>query len=324
MENAYYSCQNNFFSGTLIIANDAVALDTRLEEKICSEIGFKKKSEAFAECVLELITRQDKGGLNDVNNVPAGIKTRVEDEKDIRFLSSYVSSPARSSGYGLWDLSKLSSNAYYGTYLYRADKSIYDTIKVSDAKSIYKAAELIASAAGVKATFLLKEADDLNAYAGFDKNGSAVVVINKPMFDVIAKDKDMAAALLGHEISHLYFKHGENSAEHRAVGNIIGVIAGIALEGYAQKKTHVRNLGLDAGKMIGVAYTTSFSRDQEREADHQGQIWAKQAGYDPNGSEKLFRVLESKGGNSVLPFFQTHPNPSERIENARKNAERLR
>lgn len=36
------------------------AIDTSTEEKTCSEIGFKRKTEAFGNCVLELIDRKNK------------------------------------------------------------------------------------------------------------------------------------------------------------------------------------------------------------------------------------------------------------------------
>jgi predicted Zn-dependent protease len=39
------------------------------------------------------------------------------------------------------------------------------------------------------------------------------------------------------------------------------------------------------------------------------------------GAVRLFQVLERQGGNNLIPFFQTHPNPSERIENARQTAQ---
>jgi len=41
----------------LAIHGNAYALDTSAEEKTCSEIGFKRKTEAFGNCVLELVNR---------------------------------------------------------------------------------------------------------------------------------------------------------------------------------------------------------------------------------------------------------------------------
>lgn len=49
------------------ICINAYAIDTSAEEKTCSEIGFKRKTEAFGNCVLELVQR--KGGQS--NRQPA-------------------------------------------------------------------------------------------------------------------------------------------------------------------------------------------------------------------------------------------------------------
>ena len=101
-------------------------------------------------------------------------------------------------------------------------------------------------------------------------------------------------------------------------GAILGTIAGIVFEVITRTKLGVTNLGMQGGNLIGTAFSTSFTRDQERDADRQGLIWARQNGYDPNGAVRLFQVLEKKSGNSLIPYFQSHPNPSERIENAKR------
>jgi len=82
-------------------------------------------------------------------------------------------------------------------------------------------------------------------------------------------------------------------------------------------KFGVVGVGSDIGNLMGGAMQTSFSRDQEREADKQGLIWSIQAGFDPNGAARLFSKLEKESGNSVITFLKSHPNPSERIENAK-------
>jgi len=46
----------------------AYAIDTTADEKTCSEIGFKRKTEPFANCVLELIQRKG-GSRNTVQSV---------------------------------------------------------------------------------------------------------------------------------------------------------------------------------------------------------------------------------------------------------------
>lgn len=47
------------------LAGVAHALDTRVEEFTCKEIGFKPKMEKFANFVLELYERKSKGSTNN-------------------------------------------------------------------------------------------------------------------------------------------------------------------------------------------------------------------------------------------------------------------
>lgn len=46
------------------------AIDTANEEKTCSDIGFKKKTEAHAKCILELLDRQSKSIQLQESNDP--------------------------------------------------------------------------------------------------------------------------------------------------------------------------------------------------------------------------------------------------------------
>jgi hypothetical protein len=47
-----------FLFFAFILNDTALAQDTAAEEKICNEIGFKRKTEAFGNCVLELVGRK--------------------------------------------------------------------------------------------------------------------------------------------------------------------------------------------------------------------------------------------------------------------------
>ena len=280
------------------------ALDTVEEEKACKDIGFTKKNAQFGECVLELYER----------------KQTFEVAKKANALSklSYKSSPPRSGSTSVWDLRQIANSSNQITYLNRPDATVYETLKVEDAKTVVAVANAIGRNSSIRPTLFLLESSELNAGATFDKDGKPIIIINKPMMDLIKDDPDMAAALLGHEMAHLYLKHPGATTGTDAAGSILGLLAGIALEIVAQNKLGVTNLGFQGGQLIGTAFSTSFTRDQERDADKLGLIWAKQDGYDPNGAIKLFKAIESKSGNSLVPFFQSHPNPSERIENARQ------
>ena len=283
------------------------ALDTAEDERACKDIGFTKKNAEFGECVLELLERK------------AAYQEKINASQNAaRLQMSYKSTPAREGSNGVWDLRRVAQSSSPITYLNRPDGSVYETLKVEDAKSMVSVVNTIGSSAGIRPTLFLRESSQINAAATFDKDGRPIIIINKPMMDLIKDDPDMASALIGHEMAHLYLKHPGATAGTNAAGALLGAIAGIALEVVAQRKLGVANLGMQGGSLIGTAFSTSFTRDQERDADRLGVQWAKQNGYDPNGAVRLFQVLEKKSGNSAIPFFQSHPNPSERIENAQK------
>jgi TPR repeat protein/Zn-dependent protease with chaperone function len=218
-----------------------------------------------------------------------------------------------------WDLRSIANSSNAFTNLQKQDRTSYGVLNVSDAKLVRDIVDRYSLLSGIYPRIFLKDSMELNAAAGYI-DGIPMLFINKSMLDVIAKDEGMAAALLGHEMSHLYFRHGEARKEIQATGQLIGLIAGVVLEVATQKKTGVTNVGANVGMAIGTAYVTSYTRDNEREADKQGIEWAIKSGYDPYGASRLFSVLEQNSGNSAFPFFQSHPNPSERIETSKQLA----
>ena len=280
----------------------AQGLNTSKEEAACSDIGFKAKTVQHGECVLELLARR-----------------KISKPKQDTYVN-YKSSPARDSSSAIWNLRPIAGNSSSATYLMREDKSVYDTLQTNNARVIVEVADKIGRSANIKPTLFLRESSEINAGATFYEKGQPVIVINKPMYDLIVNDRDMAAALIGHETAHLYLNHPGATDTTDTIGSILGILAGVALEVVAQQKLGVASVGMTGGQLIGTAFSTSFTRDQERDADRQGIIWAKEDGYDPMGAVRLFETLEKNSGNNLIPFFQTHPNPSERIENARQTA----
>ena len=214
-----------------------------------------------------------------------------------------------------WDLRQIANSSNTYTSLVKRDKTTYATLTVSEARLVKEIVDKYSILSGVYPKLWLKDSQEINAAAGY-LEGAPHLFINKGMFDLMVKDQDMAAALIGHEMSHLYFRHGETKKDIQAAGQLISLIAGTVFEVAAQKRG-VANVGVNVGSAIGTAFVTSYSRDHEREADKQGIEWAIRSGYDPEGSTRLFYLLQRTAGNNPFPFFQTHPNPSERIENSK-------
>jgi TPR repeat protein/Zn-dependent protease with chaperone function len=219
-----------------------------------------------------------------------------------------------------WDIKLIANNSAKATQLTLPDKTVYMTMPTAEAKALAEITNKFSLLSGIYPTLLLQESSQLNAFATYAM-GTPTIVINKRMYDLISKDEGAAAALIGHEMSHLYFHHGDQRVESQRDAQIAGAIIGTFLEALFVGRLHISGLGADIGNLSSTAIATSFTRDQEREADRQGLIWAIQSGFDPNGASRLFAILEKEGGDSMLPFFQTHPNPAERIANSKEITE---
>ncbi|MDE2439897.1 MAG: M48 family metalloprotease [Betaproteobacteria bacterium] len=127
------------------------------------------------------------------------------------------------------------------------------------------------------------------------------------------------AALLGHELGHVNARHAARRQGQAMVTqvamtgvNIVGSLAGIG--------------GLtDIGTQLGAsALLSSYSRDNEREADALGQEYMVRAGYPASGMVGLQQLLvdqEKESPGMLKTMFSTHPMSSERRDTARQMAE---
>ena len=119
-----------------------------------------------------------------------------------------------------------------------------------------------------------------------------IVGINFGMLNLLGLDVHMAAALIGHELGHLKLNHGEDNKTRRRTD-------------------------------IMTASNTKYSRDNEREADYLGAIWAVEAGYDPNGAVRLQELVYKKTKHLSGGFSGSHPSSIERITKLKSLARRL-
>ncbi len=119
-----------------------------------------------------------------------------------------------------------------------------------------------------------------------------IVKINFAMLDLLRLDIHMAAALIGHELAHLKLNHGD------------------------ERKDKPRSNKLNVT-------ITRYSRDNEREADYLGAIWAVEAGYDPHGAVRLRELLYKTRKHLSGGYTGTHPSSIERMSRMKSLARRL-
>jgi len=120
---------------------------------------------------------------------------------------------------------------------------------------------------------------------------------------VLANSEGELANVIGHEIIHAALRHA--SARQAVVESIPGLF-----------------------RFSAAASIASYSRNQEREADREGQLLAGRAGYDPQGMSTFLKDLDYSErlefGASRLPsFYDTHPTTQERSAEASARAQNI-
>lgn len=153
--------------------------------------------------------------------------------------------------------------------------------------------------------FVFKVVDDPKTINAFAMPGGFIYVYTGLI--VAAKNESELIAVMGHEVAHVTRRHiaqrlvamyGAQSLAAIALGNnpgLVGeIVAGVAANGYLLK----------------------HSRDAERDADAVGIRWVTGAGISPEGYVTFFQTLAKQGG-SPPALLSSHPDPGERVQNAR-------
>lgn len=133
----------------------------------------------------------------------------------------------------------------------------------------------------------------------------------------ITQNEAALAAVMGHEVSHAVFNHGNERMSQGMIQQGLGAGLSIAL---SSKPAATQNLFMTAfglGSQIGVLLP--FSRKHELEADRYGLIFAAMAGYNPQESINLWERMEKASSGQKPPeFLSTHPSEGTRIEQLKK------
>ena len=162
--------------------------------------------------------------------------------------------------------------------------------------------------ASVQSDLYLVEGDDANAFAGY-VNGQRVIGINLGMVKMLESNINEYAALIGHEAGHWATGHVDSGQARTQTLNAIGTLVGVGLSAAG-----VPAAGIISGLGVNLI-ESSYSREQEREADAQSIEYLLTSNYDPWGAIRLQEKLLNKARGFRLPFLSSHPSNEERIQN---------
>jgi beta-barrel assembly-enhancing protease len=130
-----------------------------------------------------------------------------------------------------------------------------------------------------------------------------------------AERPEQLAGVLAHEMAHVTQRHGM-----RRIAQSIGVVAAIQL-----LFGDVSGIAAVAIEVLREGAINSYSRDQEREADHEGVRMLIAARIDPHGLADFFALLQKRelGLPSAIAWLGTHPDLRERIVEVNTAAGRM-
>jgi predicted Zn-dependent protease len=142
---------------------------------------------------------------------------------------------------------------------------------------------------------------DINAFAlpgGF-------IFVTAPLLKKIELNKDEIAYILAHEIMHVVLKHPINRilTDYSA-----RVISNLFLKG--------GTVGMIAKQLVDNLLRSSYSQDNEFEADNYAVRLMKSVGFDPQTSKTVLKKLAETSPEDIpiYNYFLSHPSVKERIE----------
>jgi predicted Zn-dependent protease len=153
-------------------------------------------------------------------------------------------------------------------------------------------------------------ANYVNAYAF---PGGSIACTRGILLDL--ENEAELAALLGHELGHVNARHTAASMSKAQLANL--AVGSLAIITAATVGSSAGNLAGQLGQLGSGALLASYSRDNERQADHLGMEYMTRSGYGPQGMVGLMEMLNSmnqhQAGVTDL-LFATHPMSSERYQ----------
>lgn len=137
------------------------------------------------------------------------------------------------------------------------------------------------------------------------------IAITRGLLVALANEAQLAA-VLGHELGHVTARHSVQNLQRGMLLNV-----GLQVLAISSSGTSYSGAARQAGQVAGSILDSSYSREQEREADRLGIDYLVKAQYSPRGAVELQEFLAQKSGEGEAQWlqglFRTHPFSKERM-----------
>ena len=221
-----------------------------------------------------------------------------------------MSNIAFASCKGIWEVNSLAISQK--SHVLISDKNQRYQVTAAFLSNLVDVHRRIDRASGIFTRFVICNSDEPNAFA-WKEGEQNLTAITLGLTRLLGEDYDAYAAIMGHENAHLTQNHIAQKKTSSVGFGILQVLAGIALEVAIQGSVGMSGIGSDIASIGTQAFSASYSRAHEYEADRLGLQYAANAGFSLEGAIRLHEKLNSSGG-----FLSTHPSSSDRNAELRK------
>lgn len=150
--------------------------------------------------------------------------------------------------------------------------------------------------------------DSVNAFA----MPGGKIGVNTGLLQLVESDDELAA-VMGHEVCHVLYEHGNQRMSAELIRQLGGAAAMMASEHYELDNQDSAMVLAAYGIATELGGILPFSRNHEYQADEEGLIVAAKAGYDPRAAVTFWQKMSSQGGSQPPEYFSTHPSHGNRI-----------
>jgi predicted Zn-dependent protease len=163
--------------------------------------------------------------------------------------------------------------------------------------------------------FLILDSDDINALSA----PGGLIFVTRGLLRC-CKHEDAAAAVLAHEIGHVQRQHGLRAIQTSRLTNALTILGTESAKqfGGAELASLTEAFEGSLNDITQTLINSGYARNLEYEADADAAVILKRLGYNPNGLVDMLQVMDQQLKPGGLDFAKTHPDPQDRIQQAKK------